>query len=290
MRSILSTSTSLAATAMLSAVLWSAPALAQEAPADAPVDNILDGDYLTVGVGGVYVPTYRGSDDYAIQPVPLIKGHVAGIDINPRVAGVALDFIPDGKDAKFGFSLGPVATYSGNRAGKIKDKVVRAAGKLDPAIEVGFTAGVTAYKLLNDYDALTISADTKWDVNGAYKGMTINPAISYATPLSKALVAVVAVSARNVDDKFARYYYSVTPGQSLASGLPGYNAKGGWDSVNTSVLLAYDLSGDVRDGGLSLFGVANYSRMLNDAKDTPYTSIRGDANQWVFGAGVAYTF
>ncbi|KMS53450.1 structural protein MipA [Novosphingobium barchaimii LL02] len=268
------------------AALFATPAFAQEAPAE----NVLDGDYLTVGVGAVYVPTYRGSDDYVVSPVPLVKGHFAGVDINPRVAGVALDFIPEAKDAKVGFSLGPVATYSANRAGRIKDPVVRAAGKLDPAIEVGFNAGVTAYRLLSDYDALTVSADVKWDVNGAYKGMTVNPAISYATPLSTALVGVLAVSARRVDNDFASYYYSVTPLQNAASGLPVYRAKGGWDSVNTSLLLAYDLSGDVRDGGLSLFGVANYSRMLNDAKDTPFTSIRGDANQWIIGGGVAYTF
>lgn len=268
------------------AALFASPVFAQEAPEE----NVLDGDYLTVGVGAVYVPTYRGSDDYVVSPVPLVRGHFKGVDINPRVAGVALDFIQDPKDAKIGFSLGPVATYSANRAGRIKDPVVRAAGKLDPAIEVGFNAGITAYKLLSDYDALTVSADVKWDVNGAYKGMTVNPAISYATPLSTALVGVLAVSARRVDNDFASYYYSVTPLQNAASGLPVYRAKGGWDSVNTSLLLAYDLSGDVRDGGLSLFGVANYSRMLNDAKDTPFTSIRGDANQWIIGGGVAYTF
>jgi len=135
-----------------------------------------------------------------------------------------------------------------------------------------------------------VSADVKWDVNGAYKGMTINPAISYATPLSPALVAVVALSARRVDDDFANYYYSVNPAQSVASGLPGYRAKGGWDTANASLLMAYDLSGDVRDGGLSLFGAAAYSRMLNDGKDTPFTALRGNANQWVIAGGVAYTF
>lgn len=262
------------------------PAFAQEAPAD----SVLDGDHLTVGVGAVYVPSYRGSDDYAVSPVPLVRGKFKGVDINPRVAGVALDFIPDDRDSGIGFSLGPVATVSFNRNRRIKDPVVRAAGKLDAAIEVGASAGITKYKLLHDYDSLTLSTDVKWDVNGAYKGMTWAPAISYMTPLSPALVTVLAVSARHVDDDFAEYYYSVNPVQSTASGLPLYNAKGGWDSVNTSLLMAYDLSGDVRDGGLSLFGVANYSRMLNDGKRTPFTSLRGDADQWVVGAGVAYTF
>jgi outer membrane protein len=275
-----------------SAVFTALPALAQDAAPDsgAPVENILDGDNLTVGVGAVYLPSYRGSNDYVVSPVPLVRGKFKGIDINPRAAGLALDFIPDDVDSGIGFSFGPVATYSGNRANRIKDPVVRAAGKLDPAVEVGFTAGISAYKLLNDYDSLTLSADMKWDVNGAYSGMTVNPAISYTTPLSKAMIAVVAVSARRVDSEFARYYYSVTPDQSVASGLPVYNAHGGWDSVNTSMLLSYDLSGDVRDGGLSLFAVGNYSRMLNSAKYTPFTSLRGDADQWIGGLGVAYTF
>ncbi|PNU02418.1 MipA/OmpV family protein [Novosphingobium guangzhouense] len=272
------------------AVLLSTPVFAQEAPSSQPTENVLDGDYLTVGVGGVYVPSYRGSDDYVLSPVPLVKGHFKGVDINPRVAGVALDFIPDSRNSGLGFSLGPVATVSFNRNRRIKDDVVRAAGKLDPAIEVGVTAGVTKYKVLHDFDSLTLSSDVKWDVNGAHKGMTWSPAISYTTPLSPALITVVAVSARHVDDDFARYYYSVNPAQSTASGLPRFDAKGGWDSVNTSLLMAYDLSGDVRDGGLSVFGVANYSRMLNDGKRTPFTALRGDANQWVVGAGVAYTF
>ncbi|MEE4450661.1 MipA/OmpV family protein [Novosphingobium resinovorum] len=266
------------------------PAFAQNASDAPPAENVLDGDYLTVGVGAVYVPSYRGSDDYIVSPIPLVRGKFKGVDINPRIAGVALDFIPDDKDSGIGFSLGPVATVSLNRTRRIKDPVVRAAGKLDPAIEVGVSAGVTKYRLLHDYDSLTLSADVKWDVNGAYGGMVWSPAISYTTPLSPALVAVVAVSARHVDDDFARYYYSVNPAQSAASGLPVYGAKGGWDSANASLLMAYDLSGDVRDGGLSVFGVANYSRMLNDGKDTPFTALRGSANQWVLGAGVAYTF
>lgn len=266
--------------------LTALPVSAQEEPAE----NVLDGDHLMVGVGAVYVPSYRGSNDYVVTPIPLVRGKFKGIDINPRIAGVALDFVPDDKESGIGFSLGPVATVSFNRARRIGDDVVRAAGKLDPAIEVGASAGITKYRVLHEYDSLTLSTDVKWDVNGAHKGMVVSPAISYATPLSPALVAVVAVSARHVDDDFARYYYSVTPEQSAASGLPVYGAKGGWDSANASLLLGYDLSGDVRDGGLSLFGVANYSRMLNDGKDTPFTSLRGSADQFVVGAGVAYTF
>jgi outer membrane scaffolding protein for murein synthesis (MipA/OmpV family) len=157
---------------------------------------------------------------------------------------------------------------------------------------VGVNAGLTANKVLNPYDSLTLSADVKWDVNGSYKGMTYAPSLTYTTPLSKAALAVLSVGARHVDDDYARYYYSVTPGQRAATGgaLPLYNAKGGWDSVNVGLIAGYDLDGNLLNGGFAIFAAGAYTKMLNDGKDTPFTSLRGDADQWTAGLGVAYTF
>jgi len=271
----------------LAAALVSAPAFAQDAG-----DTALEGDYLTVGVGGVYNPSYWGSDDYVVTPVPVIQGNIKGIGINPRAGGVALDLIPDADDARIGFSLGPVAGYTGNRHRQIKDRVVKRTGKLDDAIELGVTAGVTGYKLLNDYDQLSLSADVRWDVAGAYKGMVWSPSLTYVTPLSKGSLVTLNVSAHHGDGKFNRYYYSVTPQQSLATAgeLPVYNAKKGWDSFNVGLLGAYDLDGNLLNGGLAIFAVGSYGKMLNDGKDTPFTRIRGDADQWIGGLGVGYTF
>lgn len=274
--------------ALPAAVGVTQPLLAQDAgQADGSVFNR---DHLTVGVGAVYGPSYDGSDDYVVSPIPLVQGRVWGVRLNPRAGGVALDVIPDADDARVGFALGPVVTASFNRNRQIKDPVVRAAGKLDMALEVGASAGVSFYKVLNGYDALTFGADVKRDVAGAYDGFTVSPSVSYVTPVSKAVLVTLSAGARHVDDKYARYYYGVTPGQSAASGLPVYGAKGGWDSVNAGALVGWDLSGDLRDGGFALFALGNYSRMLNDGKDTPYTAIRGTADQWMAAGGVAYTF
>lgn len=278
---------------MIGAALASAPAYAQDAATDATSDeavkNVLAGDHLTVGVGAAYGPSYDGSNDSVLSAFPLVQGQWKGIQFNPRAGGVALDVIPQNNDSRIGFSLGPVIGVSFNRNRQIEDPVVRAAGKLDWALELGVNGGVTVKKLLSDYDALTLSVDVKRDVR-AYEGVTWTPSISYLTPLSKAVLVTASVSARHVDDNYAEYYYSVTPSQSSASGLPVYNAKGGWDSVNAGLLVGWDLSGDLRDGGFAVFGTANYARMLNDGKDTPYTSIRGDANQWTVATGIAYTF
>jgi outer membrane scaffolding protein for murein synthesis (MipA/OmpV family) len=82
----------------------------------------------------------------------------------------------------------------------------------------------------------------------------------------------------------------VTPVQSAASGLPVYNARKGWDSVGGGLLVGVDLDGNLLNGGFAVFAAGGYSKMLKSGKNTPYTSIRGDADQWVGGVGVAYTF
>src|SRR5690606_9784015 len=130
------------------------PAAAMAQDASAPEENVFDGDYLTVGGGVIYGPSYNGSDDYVVTPVPVVQGNLKGIAITPRPGGAALDLLPDHDDARIGFSLGPVATLSRNRATQIEDPVVRSAGKLKEAIEIGASGGVTFYKLLHGYDSL----------------------------------------------------------------------------------------------------------------------------------------
>lgn len=270
------------------AALVPLPALAQ--PSTAVEENVFDGDYITIGAGVIYGPSYDGSDDYVLTPIPVVQGSFRGINITPRAGGVSLDFIPDGEDPQIGFSFGPIVTLNSNRRSNIEDPVVRAAGKLKRAIEVGPNIGVTFYEVLHGYDSITLSADIQWDINGAHKGRTISPGVTYFTPLSRAAMVMFSVGAKHVDDDYADYYYSVSPAQSAASGLPVFRADGGWDKFSIGVLGAYDLSGNALDGGFSIIGLATYSRMLNDAKETPYTSIRGDADQFSVGAGLAYTF
>ena len=61
-------------------------------------------------------------------------------------------------------------------------------------------------------------------------------------------------------------------------------------SVGAQLLLGWDLDNNLLNGGLALFAVGGYSKLLGDAADTPFTAERGSANQWLAGAGIAYTF
>ena len=252
--------------------------------------TVFDGDYLTVGIGGAYGPSYEGSDDYVVYPVPVVQGNLRGVAITPRPGGIALDFIPDPQDAKVGFSLGPTARLRSERTGHIKDAVVKRLGELDRAVEVGVNAGVTVYRLFSAYDSLTVSSDIGWDVAGAHHGRAISPSVSYFTPLSRGVLVNLALSAEHVDDDYADYYFSVSPTGSAASGLPAFSAEGGWKSAGATILAGFDFNGDFSDGGLAAFALGGYSRVLGDAKRTPLTSLRGDADQWLVGGGLAFTF
>ncbi|WP_145916874.1 MipA/OmpV family protein [Erythrobacter sp. QSSC1-22B] len=270
-----------------------APGVRAEAP-ELPESTVFDGDYLTVGIGVGYGASYSGSDDYRTFVLPIVQGSLAGVDISPRPAGVALDFIPD-PDEGVSFSFGPVIKLNRDRADLdgIKDPVVEAYGELDTAIEVGPSAGVSFPQVLNAFDSLSFSVEAAWDVAGAHDGMSVSPAITYFTPLSRGIAASLSLSTKYIDDDYADYYYSVPATNAAlpaADVLPGFQADGGFESAGVNVFMAFDLNGDVTDGGLALIALGGYSRMLGDAKDSPFTSIRGEADQFLGALGIGYTF
>lgn len=253
-------------------------------------ETVFDGDWLAVGGGVSYSTSYDGSDDYVLNPIPVLAGSLGGIGISPRAGGVALNLLDGVDQGKVSFSFGPMARLRSNRSGRIKDPVVRAAGELDKAIEIGPSSGMTVNGVFTAYDRVAVGLDVRWDVAGAHGGMIVDPGISYFTPLSRGAVLGVSGGAVWVDDDYADYYYSVSPAQSAASGLPLFVADSGWHKAGASTALGLDLDGNFANGGFAIGLVGGYTRMLGDAKRTPYTSLRGDADQWFAIGGVGYIF
>ncbi|MAQ30557.1 MAG: structural protein MipA [Erythrobacter sp.] len=278
----------LAATGSL-ALACAAPAMAQnvEALPDGPDGEatVFDGNWFSIGAGAVYSASYDGSDDYVVSPIPIVQGKIGGVRISPRAGGAALDFVNDDSDgAKI--SAGVTARLNRNRASQIEDPVVLSYGELDTAFEVGPSVGISLPGLLNPYDSLSFNIETLFDVAGAHDGTLVSPGVTYFTPVSRGAAISLSVSGSYVDDDYADYYYSVPAGGAL----PAYQADGGWDRVGVNLLTGVDLDGNLANGGLALIAMGGYSRMLGDGKRTPFTSIRGDADQWMGALGIGYTF
>jgi len=101
------------------------------------------------------------------------------------------------------------------------------------AVELGGFAGISLHNLTNPYDTLAFRLDLKHDVAGAHSSTVISPNIEFATPLSRTTYVSATTSMDFVSDKYARYYFGVTPADALASGLPVFNPDGGMKAVST---------------------------------------------------------
>jgi len=255
---------------------------------------VFDETWATIGLGVGMVPSYAGSDDYIAFPLPLIAGRVGGVGISPNGPGFVLDLNPGKpglalrKGARIAF--GPAFRFRNDRNNRISDEVVARAGKLDAALEVGANVAVSIPNVIKPFDSLSLGVQARRDVLGAHGGWVIEPQIGYRALLGKGFTMQAQASVEIVTDRFADYYFSVTPAQSAASGLAQFRATGGVNRIGTTAILAYDLDRNPLNGGWSLTGIGGYSRLIGDSADTPYTSVRGDANQFILGAGVAYTF
>lgn len=254
---------------------------------------VFDETWVTIGLGAGLVPSYAGSDDYIAFPLPLIVGRVGGVDIRPNGPGLTLDLFapsPAPGPRKTRVAFGPAFRIRNDRNARIGDEVVERAGQLDLAVELGLNAGISFPGLLNRFDTLTVGVQARQDVAGAHGGLIVEPQVGYSTPLGRNLLVQLQAGLEFVDDDFADYYFSVTPQQSAASGLPRFRADGGLNRAGVTTIVAYDLDGNALNGGWSLYGVGGYSRLMGDAADTPYTADRGSADQFITGLGVGYTF
>ena len=268
------------------------PALAQSEAASSQLpspEDVANRNSVTVGVGGAVVPDYEGSDDYRIIPAGAIRGKVSGISFSTRGTYLYVDVIPSRSD-KFEFDAGPIAGFRINKRRHIEDDIVELLPKTKTAFEVGGFAGASLHGLTNPYDTLAFRLDVTHALN-AYKGTNFSPNIEFSTPLSRTTYAGLSVGAEFVGNKYADYYYTITPADSLATGgvLPVFDADGGLKNWKAGLLLNQSITGDLLSG-FSIFGAGQYSRLVGDFKRSPIVSDRGSANQWVGAVGLAYTW
>jgi outer membrane scaffolding protein for murein synthesis (MipA/OmpV family) len=273
----------------LAACFLTTPAFAQSAPgAELPTpEELTNKDVITVGLGAGIVPDYEGSNDYRFIPAGAIRGKVGGISFATRGLYLYVDVIPD--SGKLGFDAGPIAGVRLNRTGKIKDDFVDLLPERKAAIEVGGFAGVSFQGLTNPYDSLGVRLDAVHDVGNGHESTVFSPNIDFSTPLSRSTYISTSLGADFVADKFADYYFSIDPADALVSGLGAYDADGGMKNWKASLLVNQSLSGNLLSG-FSVFGLANYSRLVGDFKKSPIVRGRGSAGQWLAALGVGYTW
>lgn len=268
--------------------LAAAPAIAQQADND---QTYMDRpNSLTIGIGAAYLPSYEGSNDYEVEPAAIAVGKVDGFSFSTRGTTLSIDLIRNSHKAPVEFEFGPVGHLRLDRSSRIEDPVVRALGTIHRAVELGGYAGIKFNRLLDPYDSLTFRVTAQHDVSGVHRSTIWSSGVDYTTPVSLRTLVFVGAQIDHVGDRYAQIYFGVTPAQSLRSGLPVYNAHGGWKNYRLTLGAAQVLTGDLRRPRLSAFAGVSYSRELGNFARAPIVAIRGSPNQWLVAAGLAYSF
>jgi MipA family protein len=260
-----------------------APAHAQDTAPDPNRDT------LSIGVGGAVLPRYEGSGDYKLTPAAAIRGKLSGVSFITQGTALFVDIVPAANGPGTKFNLGPMAHVTLNRSSlkTTRDPQVVALGRIPVAVEVGGHVGVTRTGLItSDYDSLNVDVAISHDVAGIHDSLIVSPSITYGTPLSRKAYVGAVVSANHVGGGYARTYFGVSSTQSVASGLTPYRPGQGFKDVSLGVFGNASLTGDLL-GGLSVFVIGNYSKLLGEFGRSPVVR---DRNQWFGGLGLAYTF
>jgi MipA family protein len=121
---------------------------------------------------------------------------------------------------------------------------------------------------------------------GGAKGVTANFAVDAVVPLSPALTLSGGARARVVSSGAESPYFRITQVQSITSGLPVFNAGGGWQAVGAGTLLKYRFNPT-----WATYGLAEYDKLVGATASSPIVAgPGGSSNQWTFGVGLTYSF
>jgi outer membrane protein len=135
-----------------------------------------------------------------------------------------------------------------------------------------------------------LQVDVRWDATTHTGSRIVSVGPSYFTPVSKAQVVGVSGSLDFVNSAYSNRSYGVSTAASAASGLRTYTAHAGLKSVAFRAFTAYDLSGDLRNGGFAVGAGVGYTILTGSASDSPIIQARGRHNSVQVAAGFGYAF
>jgi len=236
-----------------------------------------------VGLGVGQAPDYSGSDDYETAVAPMGRYYFSGNKyiqlLGPQLTLNLLD-----NDV---WQFGPELLYRFGRDNDVDDVVVSQMRKIDGTLMAGAYVAATLEDPVNPLKRWVFSADLVADTGDTNSGLFGTAFAKYWFPVGKTLLNLSGGITYGSDDYNNTYYGVYGSDIALYPSLGGfpYRVDGG---INSVVVLA---------GGVmplsktwSLAAGVRYERLLGDIADSPVVDQRGDANQWIYGIALGYTW
>jgi outer membrane scaffolding protein for murein synthesis (MipA/OmpV family) len=248
----------------------------EEAPTPAPVQETeervggirgrLHDWKVTAGFGAVYLPEYEGSDEFKVQPFPLLSAQF-GERVFLDTDGLKLDVW---RQSGFRF-----AVTGGVDMGREEDDsdYLRGLGDIDPG---GVVGGLVSFET----GPFEVYASLDKTIGGS-EGLTgtIGTKASYRY---ERFIFSADVSGTWADDKHMESYFGINAAQSARSGLAEYEAGAGFKRLDLKASVTY-----MWTEHWMVTGAAGTGFLLGDAQDSPI--VKDDIQPFAM-LGVGYRF
>ncbi len=236
-------------------------------------------NYFGIGIGGA--PDYVGSDNYFLGGAPFGRYNLGG----ERYIELDGNYLSANLLNNRNWQFGPAALYRFGRDDSVDDDAVSKMPKIDDTVELGFQFGYQIVEPSNPRSRWRIGGNIRWDVGGEYDGFVVDASVRRWMPLGKHGALGLSGGLTYGSDNYTSTFFSVSDEDSLKTGMDSYDADGGMRSANLIAVYIQPISEHWLVGGGGM-----YTRMVGDAGDSPITDDRGSKDQFIFGAGVAYTW
>lgn len=247
-------------------------ALFAASPASAQ-DTEADGWILTIGGGAQVVPKYPGSDEVGFTPLVTGSLRREGRPLPYSAPDDNFGFGVLGQDSAFDF--GPVVAFQPKRE---ETDVGAAVG------DVGFTVEPGAFVTMRVGDNFRLRAEARRAING-HDGWVGDLGADFMVRDGERTLFTIGPRARFGDGNYHDAYYSVTPAVALATGLPAYDAGGGFHSIGAIAGITHMVS-----RRFGVYGYVGYDRLVGDAADSPIVQTFGSRGQFSAGAALLLSF
>ncbi len=256
---------------------------------------------LSVGIGASIRPVYEGSDEYEVRPVPILRPRF-GNSTGGRLTFRGIDDVRINLSPWERIRFGGVVGYNFGRDEDDADRI-DGLGDIDGGLIAGGFVG---------YDV--IDTDTaRWTASVAYSsqitgdafdrdrfanvpgqaglaafanehGSQVDLSMAGSMILSPDLRMKTSFGTVYADDDYMRTHFGISQLQAANStvGLAAFTPDAGLKSIYADVSFSYDLT-----ERWQITAGAGYSRLLNDAADSPVTA---SENQLEGRLGVSYRF
>lgn len=239
-----------------------------------------EGWSVGVGAAPLYAPLYQGSDDYGLSIFPDLRiaygdRFAASIPDGVRYSLIRAGAVTAGPIARIRFGReegrgGSPFLITGETDGLAGLGDVSAAGEIGgfAAISEGpFGLRAELRRGFGGHNGVVGDLNASWSRRAGRTFYSIGPRASFGA------------------GGFVDAYFGISPAQSLSSGLPAFEAKGGLISYGVGGVAARQL-----DRNLSLTVFGGYDRLAGDAARSPLVRERGSRDQFTLGLAVSYRF